>query len=195
MKIPRLLFIYVPIVFLVFMVSGIFLSTGNVCFFLSGFAVDGAGDVYIGTNQEIEVYRENEKIRSISPGTSRAYAFGIQDDQLVISTGVNVYITDLEGRVLSEEKDDDTETFNKLQRYSKTGQDKDGNVYVLKEHMGRYTVMKNETETVYRMPLFDVVLKYLCILTFISLFIFVPVLIRKWESVASGEKPLTSKQE
>lgn len=183
MKIPRLLFVYVPIVFMVFLASGIFLSTGKVCFFLSGFAVDGVGDVYIGTNQEIEVYRENEKVRSISPRTSRGYAFDIQDDCLVISTGINVYTTDLEGHMLSEGKDNDTEIFNKLKRYSKTCQDRDGNVYVLKEHMGRYTVMKNETDIVYRMPLLDIVLKYLCISAFISLFVFVPIIVIKWKSI------------
>ena len=101
----------------------------------------------------------------------------------MISTGINVYTTDLKGHMLSEGKDNDTEIFNKLKRYSKTCQDRDGNVYVLKEHMGRYTVMKNETDIVYRMPLLDIVLKYLCISAFISLFVFVPIIVIKWKSI------------
>ncbi|MBR5343848.1 MAG: hypothetical protein IK149_08125 [Oscillospiraceae bacterium] len=81
----------------------IWLSGGKSFGSLYGFDLDSEENIYIGTENRICVIRSGEIVRTIPAPTSRAYAFYIQDDRLIIgdvSDGKGgVY--DLDGNELS----------------------------------------------------------------------------------------------
>ena len=59
-------------------------------------------------------------IGSISPKTSRGYAFTIQkDDTILLSTASSIYTLDLSGNVIDKQEDVGTKTFNELQKAKK----------------------------------------------------------------------------
>lgn len=69
-----------------------------------GFALDSQNLLYVGRDNVIEVYKGNEKVFDINPKTSRAYAFTINDDIIVLSTSEFVYKIDLSGNVIEKAK-------------------------------------------------------------------------------------------
>lgn len=101
----------------------------------NGIAVDSEGRLYVGAEHEIVVYQEGQKVLSISPHTSRAYIFTIEDDKILLSTAAVVYQMDLEGNVLSEWKDEGTKTYNRLQKTRKYFVTADGKEYRMKNFL------------------------------------------------------------
>jgi len=75
------------------------LITGKATPFISGFAIDKNDWIYVGEETEICVYENDVLIRTINPQTSRAYAFTIADDQILLSTASIFYIMDLDGNI------------------------------------------------------------------------------------------------
>lgn len=151
--------------------------TGKVTLDYSGFAFDSQGNFYLGKDSKIEVYHDEALVRTINAKTSRGYAFTVQNDTIILSTGTTVYTMDLQGNVTDEKEDPDTRTFNALQKQKKVFTSDDGHTYTRKNRCGRISVVSDDGDTVFRMPVPDFVIKSLLTATVISLFIAVPILI------------------
>ena len=154
---------------------------GKVSIHYSGFALDSNGVLYIGKDSKIEKYKGTEVVGEISPQTSRGYAFTIQSDTIILSTASTVYTLDTNGNVLDKKVDINTETFNDLQKQKNSFEAQDGHTYKMKNIFGRVQVVSENGSVIYKMPLPDYVAKLAFILTLVSVFITVPILIIKFK--------------
>lgn len=102
------------IIFFVMLISISLIGSGTVVTSYEGFALDSNENLYLGEYSKINVYKEDSLLYSVDAHTSRAYAFTIQNDEILISTAETVYITDLSGNVINSYKDTDTSLFNEL---------------------------------------------------------------------------------
>lgn len=102
------------IIFFVMLISISLIGSGTVVTSYEGFALDSNENLYLGEYGKINVYKEGSLLYSVDAHTSRAYAFTIQNDEILISTAETVYITDLSGNVINSYKDTDTSLFNEL---------------------------------------------------------------------------------
>ncbi len=181
MKVSKMLIFYLILVFPVFFTCLILIISGTVSMFYSGFAVDSSGVLYIGKETKIEKYYDGKMIGTISPQTSRGYAFTIQnDDTILLSTASTVYKMDLLGNVLDKQEDTGTKTFNKLQRSKNTFISQNNRKYIMKSRFGR-TVIYSEKDIIYKMPMLDYVVKIAFLFVILSALIIVPIIIVKWK--------------
>lgn len=178
------LIIYVLIAGTAMFICLTLILTGKVTLDYSGFAFDSQGNFYLGKDSKIEVYHDEALVRTINAKTSRGYAFTVQNDTIILSTGTTVYTMDLQGNVTDEKEDPDTRTFNALQKQKKVFTSDDGHTYTQKKLFGRISIVSDDGDTVFRMPVSDFVIKSVLTATVISLFIAVPVLI-----VRAGKEP------
>jgi hypothetical protein len=141
---------------------------------IKSFAVDSQDRLYIGQSEVICVYEGDELVNQISAQTSRAYQFTVQsNDTVLLSTASKVYIINMNGEILDEYEDVGTKTYNKLQRNSKTFTSNKGDKYQIKDALARTKIVKNNTETVYQIPVLSVVVKLLIELCLVSIILFV----------------------
>ena len=108
------------------------IGSGTVVTSYEGFALDSNENLYLGEYGKINVYKEGSLLYSVDAHTSRAYAFTIQNDEILISTAETVYITDLNGNVISSYEDEDTSRFNKLKK-DKNSFSLNGNTYKIQK--------------------------------------------------------------
>ena len=151
--------------------------TGKVSLSVSGFAIDNSGRLYIGQGHGIDVYDDDVIVETISPKTSRGYAFTIVNgDTIVVSTGSFVYHMDLNGEVLSRYEDELSRVYGELE--DKTlFVDENGVNYKLTKPFGR-TQISNGEKVIYKMPLIDYAVLVLTALCFTALFVFVIILLK-----------------
>jgi len=143
-----------PILGVIMFVCMIMVMSGAVSLTMNGFAVDTNGQLYIGQANEIMVLKDGECVKTLSPKTSRGYAFTIENgEQIVLSTSTTVFIMDLDGAVISQYPDEGTQVFNRLKN-PKTFVDIHGTEYTRKNVWGRPYIYKDGIE-VYSMPLRD----------------------------------------
>ena len=102
------LFIWVPL-----MMCCSFLDTsGAVSLSTYDFAVDAAGNLYVGKEGVIEVYSSGKLQRAFDV-TDYAYAFTIDaDDTILLGTSSMCYKMDLYGNILEEIKDEGETYYN-----------------------------------------------------------------------------------
>ena len=145
------------------MVFMVLLLSGSITMSLSGFAVDKDDNVYIGTERAINVYRDGTLLREINPRTSRAYQFTINaDNQILLATSTNVYLMDILGTVVEEPNISALDTYSSLS-WKKSFVSASGDIYQLKHPLGWTRIVKNGTETVYKVSLLSYVMKILLI--------------------------------
>ena len=181
----KILILLLIIVFPVFMVSILLTITGAITTSYSGFAVDSYERIYVGTESEIEVYDKGLLLKTISPKTSRGYAFTIQEDNtILLSTSTTVYVMDLDGNVINEYDDVGTKTFNMLQREKKTYVAENGSTYYLKNKMGRIEIVNDNNDVLYKMPILDYIIKLLLFFSSVIAVIFIPIIIWRWRKSA-----------
>ena len=181
MKNKKALMIYAPVAGLVVLFCLYMIFSGKVSLSMNGFAVDKDECLYIGKEYTIEVYKNDELLRTINPQTSRAYIFTILNgDTILLSTSTKVYTMDLYGNVLSEKEDDMTKVYNDLQKAKKEFVAVNGEKYHLQNTFGRTYIIK-DSNVIYEMPLLDYIVLIMLVLTFISLwsFVFIMVLSKK----------------
>jgi len=148
------------------------LITGKATPFISGFAIDKNDWIYVGEETEICVYENDVLIRTINPQTSRAYAFTIADDQILLSTASIFYIMDLDGNILDAQDDPGAHMYNQLQYSKRKFISHSGDIYKLKGQMGWTRIVKYDTQTVYRISLLSFLVKILLALSLLAIFIF-----------------------
>ena len=126
------------------------LASGTITLSVSGFAVDKSERIYVGETNKIAVYEDGILVNEISPKTSRSYIFTInQDDHILLSTSDKIYIMDLNGNVLEQREDKGADIYNQLSYRKKQFVSTSGDVYKLKDGLGRTRIVKNDEEIVY----------------------------------------------
>ena len=169
-----LFIIVIPIVFLLMLVIR------DLNFDLYGFAVDKNGLLYIGKTEEITVMNNGRKIKTISPHTSKGYAFTIVDgERIVLATSNEVYNLDLEGNILSKTQGNSSDV-NKLRKEMRSYEDVNGRHYKYESVMGYYTIKVEDAgvvRTIYRMPILDYCCRILLFACLIAIVIAIIMLI------------------
>lgn len=179
-KVMKALLIYLAIVFPPSFTAMILGLSGVVAMTYEGYAVDSAERIYVGKNTGIEVYDGAEKIRTISPRTSRCYKFTVQEnDTILLSTGKTVYLIDQDGETIEQYQDDLMRTYRDIESEQKHFTSASGTEYEQTNMFGYYRIMRSDGVCVYSMPWLDYAARIVFFLAFISLFIFIPVLIKK----------------
>lgn len=74
------------IIFFVMLISISLIGSGTVVTSYEGFALDSNENLYLGEYGKINVYKEGSLLYYVDAHTSRAYAFTIQNDEILIST-------------------------------------------------------------------------------------------------------------
>lgn len=146
------------IIFFVMLISISLIGSGTVVTSYEGFALDSNENLYLGEYGKINVYKEGSLLYSVDAHTSRAYAFTIQNDEILISTAETVYITDLSGNVINSYKDTDTSLFNEL-KSNKDSFSLNGSTYKMQKNFGRRRIVKDDGKVIYQMPLLDYIVK------------------------------------
>lgn len=162
------------------------LITGTVTPFISGFAVDKNDRIYVGEQTEISVYENGTLIRTINPQTSRAFAFTIEDDQILLSATTTVYTMDLDGNILDAREDPGANTYNQLQYNKRKYVSHNGDTYKLKSQIGWTRIVKNDTQTVYRISLLSFLVKILMALLLLAVFIFPAWMLKRYSNRMKG---------
>lgn len=105
MKIPKLLFIDVFVGFIALTSCFVIDNQCSVTISYKGFGIDSKGTLYIGKDSVIEKVNDGKVMVTISPKTSREYAFAIkEDDTILLSTASTVYTLDLSGNAILSAK-------------------------------------------------------------------------------------------
>lgn len=172
-EISRWLPIFAVSIFVVMLFCLVLIIAGKVSLSISGFAVDHEERLYIGLGNEIRVYENGQIVRTISPQTSRAYRFTIQEDQtILLSTSTKVYTMDLEGNVLSCKEDPGADTYNQISYRRRKFVSQKGDVYRSVGILGWTGIVKNGEQIVYQTDVLTVCVKILFVLCWAAIFIF-----------------------
>jgi len=172
-EISRWLPIFAVSIFVVMLFCLVLIIAGKVSLSISGFAVDHEERLYIGLGNEIRVYENGQIVRTISPQTSRAYRFTIQEDQtILLSTSTKVYTMDLEGNVLSCKEDPGADTYNQISYRRRKFVSQKGDVYRSVGILGWTGIVKNGEQIVYQTDALTVCVKILFVLCWAAMFIF-----------------------
>jgi len=179
----KLLILYMAIVVPVYSICLLLLISGEVTLFYSGFAVDSEGILYIGTDTKIEKYNKNEYVGEI-PVKARNYAFTIQEnDTIMLSTALTVYILDSDGNVIDKYEDAGTQVFNQLQYNKNNFITQSGVEYKLISELGRSRIISDDGFIIYEMPYLSYIIKIALFISIISIFVFVPIIIYKSKNI------------
>lgn len=140
--------------------------------FIECFSVDSSDRIYVGTQGKISVFSDGELIDTLSPKTSSAYVFTItENDQIILATSTKIYTMDLQGNVLHEEAEYDA--FNQLSYKKRKFVSKNGDEYIITNQLARSSIVKNGTETVFKISPLSMIVKILLAVSIIMLISFV----------------------
>lgn len=136
--------------------------------FLSGFAADSQGRLYVGRDKRIEIFEGGKLIGEISPRTARGYTFTVlPDDTILVYTGSMQRILDLQGNELDNSN---TDTFKNSEHYPASIRFKfvssNGDIYRAHFPLGYTIICKNGKEIVYKLPVAAYIVRVLFILSF-----------------------------
>ncbi len=177
----KMLAIFLCLAFPVMLFCSTSIATGKASVTMSGYAIDSSGNLYIGKEYEIQVYDSGILKYTINPQTSRAYVFTMDsNDRIILSTASTVYTMSLQGDVLSEIEDYGTSTYNKLASRKRFFTAANGDKYTLVSILGRFVILRNNREIIYKMPVLDYVVKMLWWLVYLSSLVIVPIILVKW---------------
>lgn len=138
------------------------IASGSANIGIRSFAVDSKDILYVGTYNHIEVYEQGKMIHTISPQTSRGYVFTItENDTILLSTGDVVYLISTDGNEIETLKEHAGGVYTELQFHKNEFTSKNYDVYTLKNKFGRTKIVKNDTETVYKISVFSFIVKIL----------------------------------
>ena len=169
-KLKKTIVVVSIVLFCVSLVSLLLLFSGKVSLSVFGFAVDNANRIYVGTEKEISIIERGEKIGSISPNTSRTYAFTITEDEtILLSTSTKVYTMDMDGNILSTAEDTGADIYNQLSRQKKKFISAKGDQYRLINMLGWTRILKNDIDVVYQIDVLSYIVKLLLGSVIISL--------------------------
>lgn len=136
-----------------------------------GFGIDSSGRIYVGEQSKISVYENGDKINEIPTWLGHHYITVDSGDNLRIITSSGIHIWDLSGNEIQYIEDRLTDEFYYTNTHWRKQVTPSGDTYRVVDNIGWSRIVKNETETVYRISVFSLVVKLLLVLTTISMFI------------------------
>ena len=182
MKIYSMAKIFIAPVFVIMPICMFLIISGKANVSINGFAVDRKGYLYIGQESKIEVIKESQVIRTVSPHTSRGYTFTIENEKILVGESCYIYTMDLNGEILSKNEDPFTEKTNEIRSLKKVFIDEDGGKYKLINILGHYKVIRTkngESITIYRMLLLDNIVLLLIQISSVIMAICIPIIVFK----------------
>ena len=139
--------------------------------FISGFAADSKGRVYIGENNKIAIYQDEQLVHTIAL-KGQNYVFTVDsNDQILVAYPSRVYRLDINGNILDMKDDANSTMYSQLQQHGQTFSAANGTLYKKVEPFGWTKIVKNETEVVYSISTFSFFVKWLINLCALSMFI------------------------
>lgn len=137
-----------------------------------GYAVDSQDRLYVGLNGHIEVFENEEPIRSFSSLTSRAYSFTIdENDVIILATANRNYKLDLQGNVITE-LEHGSGLLNEIRNLNRHEVTVNGNDYRL-INLGWPRILKNGNAVAYRIPAWAVCLRAAVLIYVLGLIILI----------------------
>lgn len=181
MNIKKSVVIYIIILFVISSACLMLIASNAVTIAYNGFAIDSSGILYLGKNAKIEKYFNGEIVGNIDPQTSRGYAFTIQnDDTMLVSDASIVYKLELNGNIVDSWKDIGTQTFNEMHKKEKSFVTNSGKIFLMKSKMGRVSIVSEDGNCIYKMPMLDYIVKVLLFFIMLSLLIVILIEIRRF---------------
>ena len=164
---PKLIKFSVSVRYLLLTLMFLFAYLGSMEF--TGFGVDSTGKLYIGRKSQIEVYHEGKQIDLLQSPEGRGWNMGISsDDHILVTSGGDIYILQLDGTVIQKENDlNGKVNLTLYKRRLITGND--GAQYRLRHEWLWPTITKNGN-VVYMAPIVDMFAR----MTFMLIFILLP---------------------
>ena len=155
------------LLFIANILSIVLITTGIAAPFIHCFAVDNQGLIYVGLENEIQVYDKNQHIRSISPQTSRGFMFTInKDNTILLSTADTVFSMDLDGNILSSHPDPGADTYNQIQYRKNHFTTQKGDTYKIVSSLGWSRIVKNGATVVYQISSISFITKMMLYISF-----------------------------
>lgn len=148
-----------------------------------GFGVDSAGKVYVGENRKISIIENGEKVGSIPTWPGSYYVTVDEQDHVRIITYSKIRVLTLSGNVIEVIEESNSKEYAHISRYWKSVETPSGDVYKVVNSFGWPRIVKNGTETVYRMSALSFAVKCLLGLVSISMFGNGIWLITRWKSI------------
>lgn len=161
--------------------SLISVASGKANITISGIAADFEGLVYVGYDKGINVYSNSDFLKQIDIPTSRGYDFTVKNDKIILSDGETVYSLSLDGEILNKQPQADSEYIHSESSFKA----ENGDVYKVKSALFRTRIVKNDDTTVYRISNLDFAVKLIFEFCLISVAIFVPWFIKKYNNLQS----------
>lgn len=179
----RKLLIIIICLFIVFALSKEVLSYSGVIhrdFFTQCFSVDSRDNLYITHGDIIEVYRDNQILRTLNPHTRRAYDIIIENDELIVEyASGNVKVYDLDGTYIRDENKS-TITLSK-DVFTRGVRDFNGKTYRINGYFGfKPYVITCDDVIVYRQPTIDYIYNGLPFHLFFVLCFFSALIVVPW---------------
>lgn len=165
------------------MITFISTASGDICLEYNGFGVDDNRNLYLGYKNHIIVLDENgERIKALRTQTEHITDFLIVDNEYIYEYSYRRYfaVMDLDGQLISKSLYGEAgyQELSNGDRPLSTHTSESGTVYESFKKLGRFEVYRvaNESyELIYRMPLYDYVIKLCGILFFIGGFVIIPI--------------------
>lgn len=166
-----------------FMITFVGTASGDVCLNYNGFGVDDKGNLYLGYERHIVVLNENgERINEFRTQTEYITDFLIVDNEYIYEYSNKRYfaIMDLNGKLISKSLYGE-EGYRAPPNGDwplSTHTNESGTAYESFKKLGRFEVYRVENgsyELIYRMPLYDYVIKLCGIVFPVGMFVVIPI--------------------
>ena len=176
-----ILAIFSIIIFIFFLSISILHSKGLYTVQYSGFGIDFHGTLYVGTDLGIKKYQNDIESGNINPQTSRGYSFTMQNNDTILLSVSDEFITmDLDGNVLSrKDYNGDYNLKSEIEKSRRSFEDQKGSIYTVKLPFLRTTVYNQNDEVIFQMPELDYSIRIMTIFVFIIMFVFIPCFVIK----------------
>ena len=139
--------------------------------FVSDYAIDTDGQVYVGEMRSIKILQNSEIIGAIRTKSS-TYAFTVDsNDNIVIAYPSVFYLLDRYGNVLERTEDFNSTMYSQLQQNDNRFFTVNGDRYEMTNVLGWTQIVKNESENVYSISVLSFCVKYLIQICSISMFV------------------------
>lgn len=128
--------VIISIIVLLFFTNNLLVSIPKLNSHIYSYDIDKSGNLFLGKNSLVEIYKDCILINEFIPPTNRGYRFKIQDDETILfATGNKIITLDSNYNVVSKNNDDSKLYMNIPNKYAiVTGAD--GNQYKLKSTLG-----------------------------------------------------------
>lgn len=146
-----------------------------------GYGVDSNDKLYVGRLNQILVFDGGTLEDTIQLPEFKIWSLGVQeDDTLVVSSGSNIYVMDLNGNVLTKEADQQDRYSDLLHQNCVV--DSSGAAYTKHAPLGWTQIIDAEDNVCYRVPIVDYLAKIMAFISVGCYLIGIPI-VTKYEKM------------